>query len=238
MPTVPEVTTFTEKFPSRQITSLVIDAQALGNLTIYGDAHSESRIVCSGDGYLLPDHIELCEGELHIDCHNMHNFVKHGQQQHIEIVAHVPTYTAIFVRMTSGAIALHGIVGDLDVQGEVGDITGDIDAEHVRIRLWVGEVILNQLHKDADIQIGLGSITLGWDELYGTEHINARCMFGGIDLRLPFTHKRELHEAGNFFKHKWVETPAGSSIQANTGFGGLDLVPVEAAHIPVASHVQ
>jgi len=238
MPTVPEVTTFTEKFPSHQITSLVVDAQMLGNLNIYGDAQTEARIECSGDGYLLPDHIALCEGELRIDCHNMHNATKHGQRQHIEIMAHVPTYTAVFVRMTSGAIALHGIVGDLDVQGEVGDITGDIDAEHVRIRLWVGEVILNQLHRDADIQIGLGSISLGWDELHGTEHITARCMFGGIDLHLPAAHKRELHEMGGFFKHTWLHTPAGSSIQADTGFGGLDIAQLETAHIPIASHAH
>lgn len=238
MAIVPEITTYTEKFPGEQVNSLVIDAQVLGNLSIHGDADREARIMCSGDGHLLPDHIGLRDGELHIDCHNMRNYLKHGQQQRIDIEAHVPATTTIYVRMTAGTIDLHGTAGDLDIAGEVGDITGEIDAERVLIRLWVGEVVLNQLHRDADIQIGLGNIALGWDALYGTEHIKARCMFGGINLRLPADSKQTVQETGGFFKHKWVETPAGSSIQANMGFGGLDVATfdVERAALVSTTH--
>jgi hypothetical protein len=207
MVAIPQVTTYTEEFPSDKIVSLVVDAQMLGTLRIVGDAAHNATIMCSGDGHLLPDYIELREGELHIDCHNTRNYLKYGQQQRIEIVAHVPAATDIIVRMTAGTITLNGTTGAVDIDGQVGEISGEINAERVNIRLWIGEVALNQLHKDAEMQIGIGSITLEWDALYGVEHIEARSMFGGIDLRLPADFK-QVRAAGSSIQAEVEAAPA------------------------------
>lgn len=82
---------------------------------------------------------------------------------------------------------------------------------------------MNELSGEADIHITLGSATLGWTELLGSERIQVHCGFGGVDLLLP-PGISPVEERGGFFKKKKVQTKLGTEIAAKLGFGGLDVL--------------
>ncbi len=85
---------------------------------------------------------------------------------------------------TGGVMILNGGEGDVEIQGQFGEVAGITHSKNINIHLRGGDVSLNELSGNASIHLAVGSATLGWTELRGTEQINihARVGFGGLDL--------------------------------------------------------
>ena len=202
---------------------LRVDVQTLGNFMVCFDAQEEIAVICAGETHLLPEQIEREGHILWISGRNLGPYLRHGQHQKILIEVHVPAQTKLTVNFTAGVVILNGGTGDVNIRGKFGEVAGITGAQQVTIRLRGGDISLNELSGVADIRVDLGSVTLGWTELRGTEQIQVACGLGGVDLLLP-PGVAPQEDQGGLFKTKTVSTPQGSSIRAKIGFGGLDVL--------------
>jgi hypothetical protein len=200
---------------------LDVKAQTLGNLMICFDAADEARVIAAGESALLPQRIERVNDTLFMEGSSLREYIRHGQNQKILIEVHVPPHTRVRVQMLAGAVMLNGGDGDVHVQYKLGEITGVTNTRRLNAQLRAGDVTLYELHATADIHVSLGSVTLKWSELDGSEQINVHCGLAGVDLHLP-PGITPVEDLGGMFKSKTVETPAGTRIHAQIGFGGLD----------------
>jgi hypothetical protein len=212
-----------KRIPAAGLEELRVDVQTLGNLMLCFDAQDEVEIVGAGDPHLLPDQIERDGAVLRVAGRNLGTYIRHGQKQKILMEVHLPAETKLSIRFTAGVVILNGGQGDVDIQGKFGEVAGISHAQHVRIQLRGGDVSLNELSGAATIRVDLGSVTLGWSELRGSEQIEVSCGLGGVDLLLP-PGVAPQEDQGGIFKAKTVNTPQGTSIQAKIGFGGLDVL--------------
>jgi hypothetical protein len=211
-----------KSFPADGLETLHIDAKVLGNMLLCFDAEREASIVAAGDMGLLPQRIEREGDTLILQADNLGAYAKSGQKQKILVEVHVPRRTNVEAAFTGGVLILNGGEGDLTVNGKFGEVSGITHARKIEINLGGGDVSLNEIPGEADIHVSLGSSTLGWSELRGTEHVRLHCGFGGVDLVLP-PGIAPVEDQGGMFKEKRVTTPEGTDIYAKIGFGGLDV---------------
>jgi hypothetical protein len=212
-----------KRIPATGLEELHVTAQTLGNLMICFDVEDEARVIAAGEIGLLPQRIEREDGTLYMEGASLRDYVRHGQNQKILIEVHVPVQTRVHVEMFAGVVILNGGEGDVTIQGRFGEVAGVTNTRSLRAHLKAGDVTLYELHGMADIQVSLGSVTLQWSELDGSEQINVRCGLAGVDLHLP-PGIAPVEDLGGMFKQKTVETPQGTRIHAQIGFGGLDVL--------------
>ncbi|WP_406797352.1 MULTISPECIES: hypothetical protein [Brevibacillus] len=202
---------------------LYIDVNVLGNLIICFDAKSDATVVSAGEEHLLPARIERVDRTLVIEGRNIGTYFRHRQKQKILSEVHVPIQTKVSASFTGGVMILNGGEGDVAIQGQFGEVAGITHSKNINIQMRGGDVSLNELSGNASIHLSIGSATLGWTELRGTEQINIQCEFGGVDLLFP-PHITPVAESGGPFKGKKITTLPGTIIHARVGFGGLDLL--------------
>jgi hypothetical protein len=201
---------------------LQIDAKVLGNMLLCFDADDEASVVAAGDPDLLPQRIAREGNALIVEADNLGAYAKHGQKQKILVEIHVPPQTKVNAAFTGGVLILNGGEGDLTVRGKFGEVSGVTHSKKITIQLGGGDVSLNEIQGEAEINVSLGSSTLGWTGLHGTERVRVHCGFGGVDLVLP-PGIAPVEDQGGLFKEKRVITPEGTDIYAKIGFGGLDV---------------
>jgi hypothetical protein len=211
-----------KRIPTDGLEILRINTPVLGNMMLCFDADREASLVAAGDAKLLPQRVEREGNALVVEADNMGAYLRHGQKQKILVDIHVPCQTRVDATFTGGVLILNGGEGDVTVNARYGEVAGITHARNVKIQLRGGDVSLNELPGVADINVSLGSATLGWTELHGTERVHVHCGFGGVDLILP-PGISPVEEQGGLFKEKRVSTPEGTDIQAKLGFGGLDV---------------
>ena len=202
---------------------LNINVQTLGNLMLCFDAESNASVIAAGETHLIPQRIEREGNILFVEARNLGAYVRTGQKQKILIEIHIPIHSKVNIEFTAGVVILNGGQGDVHIRGKFGEVAGITHSKSVRIQLRGGDVSLNELSGTADIDMALGSVTLGWTELHGTERIKVHCGFGGVDLLLP-SNIAQVEDQGGLFKEKRVNTPGGTDIYARIGFGGLDVL--------------
>ncbi|MFD0713191.1 hypothetical protein [Paenibacillus sp. GCM10027626] len=212
-----------KSFPAAGLEELRIDVQTLGNVLIRFDAETDVSVTAAGEGHLLPQRVEREGNTLVVEGRNLGSYFRSGQKLKILIEIRVPEHTKVNISFWAGVVILSGGTGEVNIRGKFGEVSGITHSERVTIRLRGGDVSLNELHGTADIHVSLGSATLGWTELRGTERIKVHCGFGGVDLLLP-PGISPVEDQGGFFKLKKVASPEGSSIEAKIGFGGLDVL--------------
>lgn len=212
-----------KSIPATGLDELRVTAQTLGNLMICFDAETEARVIAAGESALLPQRIERIGNALVMEGSSLRDYIRHGQNQKILIEIHVPLQTYVHIQMFAGVVILNGGEGDVTIQGNFGEITGVTNSHNLSAHLKAGDVTLYELHGTADIRVSLGSVTLKWSELDGSEQINVRCGLAGVDLHLP-PGISPVEDLGGLFKSKTVETPQGTRIHAQIGFGGLDVL--------------
>lgn len=208
--------------PADGFAALQIHAQVLGNLMVCFDATDNATIVAAGEPALLPQTIERQGDTLVVRAENMSAYLKQGQKEKILCEIHVPRQTSLDARFLGGVLILSGGQGAVNVRGKFGEVVGITDSPEVNIQLGGGDVSLNELRGCANIHVNLGSATLGWSDLVGSERVRVHCGFGAIDLVLP-PGIAPVEDQGGLFKEKRVATPEGSEIYARIGFGGLDV---------------
>ena len=213
-----------QHFPAGEITELYVDAQTLGNLMIYFDAEEDARVLAVAEEHLLPNRVELVGSRLEIEANNFKNFLKHGQAEKIRIEAHVPVNTRLDVHFGAGVLMLAGGTGDVHIKGGVGEISGYTHSHHINIKLRAGDVTLSNIQGQAALNMNIGSISLDWAELSGDENVEAKCDLGSIDLHLPPA-VAVMEDQGGLFLRKTVDVPFSTHINAQVGFGGLDILP-------------
>ena len=201
---------------------LRINVQTLGNVMICFDSEGEVKLIAAGEPHLLPQRIECIDNTLFVEAKNIGAYVRKGQKKKILVEIHVPRQTKIDATFTAGVLILKDGEGDVRIKGQYGEVAGLTHARKVEIQLQGGDVSLNELSGEANIKVSLGSVTLGWTELLGTEHVRVHCGFGGTDLLLP-PGIAPVEEQGGLFKEKRVTTPQGTDIHVKLGFGGLDV---------------
>jgi hypothetical protein len=201
---------------------LRINAQTLGNGIICFDSEAEVRLIAAGEHHLLPQRIECIHNTLFVEAKNIGAYIRKGQKKKILIEIHVPRRTKIDATFTAGVLMLNGGEGDAVVKGQYGEVAGLTCARKVEIQLRVGDVSLHELSGEANINVSMGSVTLGWAELRGTERVQVHCGFGGADLLLP-PGVAPIEEQGGLFKEKRVTTPQGTDLHVKLGFGGLEV---------------
>lgn len=206
-------------FPTEHLKTLHIDMPVIGNMLICFDAESEVTVVSSGDEHLLPLQIERVDDVLHLNGNPASSYILQGQKSKILTEVHVPPHTEVVANFKAGVLILNGGKGDLYIRGKFGEVAGITHAKQVNIKLSVGDVSLNELEGAADLEVNLGSATLGWSELKGTERVHLKCGFGGVELILP-SGVTPIRSTG---REKKVSTAAGTEIVTKIGFGGLDV---------------
>lgn len=209
--------------PTAGLDELCIAAQTLGNLIVCFDAEDEARVIAAGDAALLPQRIDRVENALLIEGTSLRQYFRHGQNQKILIEVHVPVQTRVQIDMFAGVVILNGGEGDVSVRGNFGEVSGVTQTRNFKARLRAGDVTLYELHGSADIRVSVGSVTLKWSELDGSEQIDVSCGLGGVDLHLP-PGITPVDDVSGLFKRKVVDTPEGTHIHARIGFGGLDVM--------------
>lgn len=214
-------------FPAEQITELYVDAQTLGNLMVYFDAEEDARVLAVAEEHLLPNRVELVGSRLEMEVNNFKNFLKQGQAEKIRIEVHVPVDTRLDVHFGAGVLMLAGGNGDVQVKGGVGEVSGYTNARNINIKLRAGDVTLSNIQGQAALKMNIGSISLDWLELSGDENVEAKCDFGSIDLHLPAA-VAVVEDLGGLFLRKTVDVPFSTHINAQVGFGGLDILSSQA----------
>lgn len=209
-------------FPAAGLDVLRVRARTLGNLMICFDAEEAARVIAAGDQPLLPTRIEREGDELVLIGSSLGSYLRHGQRQKILIEVHVPRHARVDVEMLAGVVMLNGGDGPVAIRGSFGEIAGVTQTRELTARLKAGDVTLHELHANADIRVSVGSVTLRWSALDGSELIDVRCGLAGIDLQLP-PGVAPVEDTGGLFKRTTVETPGGTRINAQIGFGGLDV---------------
>ena len=124
--------------------------------------------------------------------------------------------------MFAGHVILDGGTGDVDIKGWFGEVTGVSMAEKIKVRLYAGEVSLNNLPGKATVRLLVGSMTLGWSSLSGDEDVQAHCGLGDVDLTLPVGVANKEDRSG-FFAKKRIKTSDGTRIKSWVGLGELDV---------------
>ena len=221
-----------KRFPATAFEELVIDAQTLGNLMVYFDAEDEARVLAVAEEHLLPERVEIVEERLVIEAKNFRQFLKKGQAKKIRIEVHVPECTSLNVHFGAGVLILAGGRGDVNVSGSVGEISGYSNAQKINIKLRAGDLTLSNIQGQASLNLNLGSISLDWTTLSGDENVEAKCNLGTIDLHLPPA-IAVVEDQGGWLLRKTVDLPFSTHINAQVGFGGLDVLPAEVAPITV-----
>jgi hypothetical protein len=216
-----------KRFPTAEINQLYIDAQTLGNLMVYFDAEDEARVLAVAEDHLLPERVELIDNRLLIEAKNLRRFLEKGQAEKIRIEVHVSERTSLNVRFGAGVLMLAGGSGDVTISGAVGEISGYSNAQNINIRLRGGDITLTNIRAQAVLNMNLGSITLNWAELSGDENVEAKCNVGSIDLHLPPA-VAIVEDQGGWRLRKTVDIPFSTHINAQVGFGGLDVLPTDA----------
>lgn len=209
--------------PATGLEELRVTAQTLGNLMICFDAGDELQVIAAGETALLPQRIERIGNALIMEGASLRDYIRHGQNRKILIEVHVPLATRVQIEMFAGVVILNGGKGDVSIEGKFGEVTGVTQTRNLSAHLKAGDVTLYELHGTADIGVSLGSVTLKWSELDGSEQINVRCGLAGVDFHLP-PGISPVEDLGGFLRSKTVETPQGTRIHAQIGFGGLDVL--------------
>ncbi|GEM_PF-2809198 len=212
-----------KSIPADGLEELRIDLQTLGNLMICFDVESEATVVVAGETHLLPQRIERNGNILFVEGRNMGAYVRQGPKQKFLIEMHIPVQATVRIAFVAGVVILNGGEGDVTIRGKFGEVAGITHSKNIHIQLRGGDVSLNELSGAADIDVSLGSVTLGWTELRGAERVKVHCGFGGVDLLLP-ADVTPLEDQSGLFKEKKVTTPSGTDIYARIGFGGLDVL--------------
>jgi hypothetical protein len=208
--------------PADGLDTLRLNAQVLGNTLLCFDADGEASVVAAGDPVLMPSRVEREGNTLVVEGRNLKAYARHGQKQKILIEIHVPPSTKVEATFTGGVLILNGGEGEVTINGRFGEVAGVTQSRQVAIHIGGGAVELNELPGEAEIDLSVGSATLGWTELRGTERVRVHCALGAVDLVLP-PGIAPVEDQGGVGKQKWVRTPAGSEISAKVGFGGLDI---------------
>jgi hypothetical protein len=211
-----------KSFPAEGLREFRVNAHTLGSLMICFDAIDEARVIAAGEAALLPQRIKREGSTLLIEGPSLLDSVQNSQNEKLLIEVHVPTHTHVDVQMSTGVVILNGGDGNVNIHGQLGEISGITNSRKVKAHLRAGDVTLYELHGTADIDVAAGSVTLKWSALDGSERINVRTALGGIDLYFP----PGLFPAEHFdglFKSKTVRTAQGTSIYAQINFGGLDI---------------
>ncbi|WP_217560949.1 hypothetical protein [Paenibacillus sp. GbtcB18] len=208
--------------PSAGLKFLELDMPVLGNLHLHFDAGEEAYVKLSGEYHLFPAYTAREGDRLILKGRNLPAYLRHGQKERLRIDIHLPEDTAVDLTFLAGVISLNGGYGPLSVKGFSGEVSGYTGSDRVRVRLRCGDVSLAGLPGEADIRIGLGSSTLRWSRLLGTEHVRVRCAFGGVELLVP-PEWAQKEEQGGFFKKKRLHAPPGATVSATVWFGGLDV---------------
>lgn len=219
-----------KRFPTQGLTELDVEAQTLGNLMVYFDAEEEARVLGVAEEHLLPERVELVDGRLIMVAKNFKRFFQQGQSEKIRIEVHVPEATRLNVRFGAGVVMLKGGSGDVHVSGGVGEVSGQSGARKIEIKLRGGDITLSNIQAQAALKLHVGSITLDWSELSGDEKVEAKCILGKIDLLLPPA-VAVVEDQGGWFLRKTVDIPFSTHINAQVGFGGLEVIPFEPLQI-------
>jgi hypothetical protein len=125
---------------------------------------------------------------------------------------------------------LAGGSGDVTVSGGVGEISGYSNAQNINVKLRAGDVTLSNIQGQATLNMNLGSISLNWSELSGDENVEAKCDLGSIDLHLPPA-IAIVEDQGGWLLRKTVDIPFSTHINAQVGFGGLDVSAADTTRI-------
>ncbi|MEP6985330.1 MAG: hypothetical protein ABI970_07025 [Chloroflexota bacterium] len=219
-----------KRFSAAGIDQLYIDGQTLGNLMVYFDAEEDARVLATAEEHLLPERVELEGNCLVIEAKNFRQFLKKGQAEKIRIEVHVPERTSLNVHFGAGVLMLAGGHGDVHVAGSVGEISGYSNAKKINVKLRAGDLTLSNIQGQASLNLNLGSISLDWTTLNGDEHVEAKCNLGKIDLHLPPA-IAVVEDQGGWSLRKTVDVPFSTHINAQVGFGGLDVLPADSTPI-------
>jgi hypothetical protein len=212
-----------DRFSTEGLRTLEIDLKIVGKLYIAFDALDEASVTAAGDEHFMPRRIERRGKSLYIGGNSLGSYLSKGQKEKLFIEVHVPRETKLRLNMFAGVVILDGGTGDVDIKGWFGEVTGVSEAEKVKVRLYAGDVTLNDLPGKATVQLLVGSMNLGWSSLSGDEDVQAHCGLGGVDLTLPVgvTKKDDI---GGFCAKKRIKTSDGTRIKSWVGFGGLDVL--------------
>ncbi len=219
-----------KRFPAQGLNELYVDAQTLGNLMVYFDAEDEARVLGVAEEHLLPERVERVDSRLLMEAKNFKRFLQQGQSEKIRIEVHVPEATRLNVRFGAGVVMLKGGNGDVHVSGGVGEVSGQSSAGNIDIKLRGGDITLSNIQAQAVLKLHVGSMTLDWSELSGAENVEAKCVLGKIDLLLPPA-IAVVEDQGGLFLRKTVDIPLTTHINAQVGFGGLEVIPFEPLQI-------
>jgi hypothetical protein len=219
-----------KRFPAQGLTELYVEAQTLGNLMVYFDAEDEARVLGVAEEHLLPERVALVDGRLIMEAKNFKRFLQQGQSEKIRIEVHVPEATRLNVHFGAGVVMLKGGSGDVHVSGGVGEVSGQSSARNIDIKLSGGDITLSNIQAQANLKLHVGSMTLDWAELSGDEKVEAKCILGKIDLILPPA-VAVVEDQGGIFLRKTVDIPFSTHINAQVGFGGLEVIPFEPLQI-------
>jgi hypothetical protein len=210
-----------QRFSTEGLRLLDIDLKIIGNLYICFDAIDEASVTAAGEKHFMPRRIERHGKVLYIGGNSLGSYLTKGQKEKIFIEVHVPRETKLRLNMFAGVVILDGGTGDVDIKGWFGEVTGVSEAEKVKVRLYAGDVTLNDLPGKAIVRMLVGSLNLGWSSLSGDEDIQAHCGLGGLDLSLP-RGVTQPDDIGGFCAKKRIKTANGTRIKSWVGFGGLD----------------
>lgn len=216
-----------KRFPTTELEELYIDAQTLGNLIVYFDAGDEAHVLAVAEEHLLPERVELEGKRLVIEAKNFRRFLEKGQAEKIRIEVHVPARTRVNAHFGAGVLYLAGGEGDVEIAGGVGEISGYSYARKLNVKLRGGHITLSNIQAQAALKINVGSISLNWSDLSGDENVEAKCDLGSIDLHLPPA-VAVVEDQGGWKLRKTVDVPFSTHINAEVGFGGLDVLATDA----------
>ena len=221
-----------KRFPAVGLDELYVDAQTLGNLMIYFDAEDEARVMGIAEEHLLPERVEMADNRLIIEAKNFKRFLNKGQSEKIRLEAHVPERTRLNIHFGAGVLLLAGGSGDVTVSGGVGEISGYSNTQNIKVKLRAGDVTLSNILGQAVLNLNIGSISLGWTALSGDEKVEAKCNLGKIDLQLPPA-IAVVEDQGGWMLRKTVDVPFSTHIDAQVGFGGLDVLAADPTRITI-----
>lgn len=211
------------RFSTEGLRTLEIDLKIVGSLYIAFDALDEGSIIAAGDEHHMPQRIERQGKTLFIGGNSLGSYLTKGQTDKLIIEIHVPRDTKLRLNMFAGSIILDGGTGDVDIKGWFGEVSGVTEAEKVKVRLYAGEVTLNDLQGKATVRLLAGSMKLAWSSLSGDEDVQAHCGLGDVDLTLPMgVSKRD--ERGGFWAKKRIKTADGTRIKSWVGLGDLEVL--------------
>lgn len=210
-----------ERFPAKGIDQFRVNASTLGNLLICFDAGEDISFVAAGEPHLLPERVERTGNTLCVEGNNTSAYFKQGQTKKILMEVHLPPKTKVDVKFKAGVVILDGGQGGIDIEGTFGEVAGITQSPRVQIKLRIGDVSLNELQGVANIELAVGSATLGWSEMKGRERITVHCRFGGVGLFLPPGETVNQEKAR--FRTKRISTGSGSQMTVSTTVGSLDV---------------